>query len=144
MNIEEATEEFNKLYGPYFSYEEMKCHCNRCEDHRVVSGDRGDWYKTPEFKSFMSHLIVLRIRMGFPFHVNSGYRCPEYNNNISSTGLDGPHTKGATDIGVSWERMYSLVDEATTMKLGVGINQKGSSNQRFIHLDGLGRRLWSY
>lgn len=76
--------------------------------------------------------------------VNSGHRCSNYNNEISSTGEDGPHTRGAADIGIIFERMYLLVDEATTRKFGVGIRQHGPLEKRMIHLDNDGPRLWTY
>jgi len=147
MNIEEATKEFDSLYGPYFSYEEMACQCNNCEDHRVVSGDRGDWFRAFEFRAFMEKLIALRKWLGFPLPVNSGYRCPWYNDSLyggKGTHLNGPHTKGAADVKCSFERSYDLQLAAMERGMGVGPTQHGPIGSRFLHLDNLGRRLWTY
>ena len=100
---------------------------------------------------FMDCLDALREAVGFPLHVNSGYRCPEHNTKVSSTGLDGPHTTGqAADIGIDRGRAYELVVRLKEFEFtGVGLNQKGSS--RYIHLDTLGRTnhrlrptIWTY
>ena len=103
-------------------------------------------------QSFLVHLDELRRRCDFPFVITSGYRTPEYNNQVSSSGLNGAHTTGkAADISVSHENAYKLLQIAFNMSVftGIGINQKG--NARFIHLDtcdktdGLPRpAVWSY
>jgi len=117
----------------YFKEEEFAC--RHCEKNLISH-------------SFVSVLDNLRSDFGKPLIVTSGYRCPEHNNNVSSTGLDGPHTTGlAVDFGVSREDAYDLLGLAYEYKFtGIGVNQKGSA--RFIHLDvieGLGRpTIWSY
>lgn len=103
-------------------------------------------------QAFLVHLDELRHRCGFPFKITSGYRSPEYNAKVSSSGLKGAHTTGkAADIAVSHEQAFKVVSEAVKMGVftGIGINQKG--NGRFIHLDtctkedGLPRpAIWSY
>ena len=95
---------------------------------------------------FMRKIVILRRELGFPFPITSGYRCPEHNNNVSSTGLNGPHTTGkAIDIGVSYGHAVKLLKSAimSDMFTGIGINQKDSG--RFIHLDDLDREaIWTY
>ncbi len=120
-----------------FTVEEMRCKCGECllpiED--------------PEFRDWCFQLQALRSDLGFPFHVTSWYRCPDYNDSLyygNTEHMTGPHTKGATDMLISFERMYKLAALATTMGLGVGIKQHGSIAERFIHLDNLGSRLWTY
>ncbi len=103
-------------------------------------------------QAFLIHLDELRRRCGFPFVITSGYRSPEYNAKVSSSGLTGAHTTGkACDIAVSGDKAYRLLQEAMNMAVftGIGINQKGAN--RFIHLDictaadGLPRpMIWSY
>ena len=90
-------------------------------------------------ESFMYALDQLRDACDFPFVVNSGYRCPDHNDAISSSGRDGPHTTGyAADIAVMGEKAYLLI-------------AKGSHNQRFVHLDTLNESttrprpwVWTY
>ena len=97
--------------------------------------------------TFLANLDALRHKCGFPFIITSGYRSPEYNDRVSSTGLTGPHTTGkAADIACSRENAYTILDKALEMGCfnGIGLNQKGDS--RFIHLDSIvgNRRVWTY
>jgi len=118
----------------YFSMEELTCRCG-CERMEMDS-------------QFMSRIVAMREAVGFSFPVTSGYRCPDYNAAISSTGLDGPHTTGkALDIGVDRQTAYKLLKSAFERGFtGIGVKQKGRS--RFIHIDGLEEGLrptvWSY
>ena len=102
---------------------------------------------------FLDQLDELRDRYGQPIIITSGYRSPEYNNKVSSTGLTGAHTTGkAVDIAVSRQDAYKLLQIVFDMGVftGVGIQQKGSG--RFIHLDTLSANdpriirptIWSY
>lgn len=100
---------------------------------------------------FIDRLDDLRHRCGFPLRVTSGYRCPEHNQAVSTTGPSGPHTTGwAVDFGISHQDAHTLLTYATDMGFaGIGINQKGGG--RFIHLDDLlppnhspRPHIWSY
>jgi len=99
---------------------------------------------------FMDKIEHLRLDARFPFIVTSAYRCPDYNDRISSTGRDGPHTTGrAIDIRISGKKAWALLDVASFYKMtGIGISQKGDHNSRFIHLDNLTGDtrpwVWSY
>ena len=84
---------------------------------------------------FMNWLQGLRTAAGFVFDVNSGFRCPEYNDRVSSTGLAGPHTTGeAVDIGVARKDAHELTRLAFVDGVsGYGAKQRGGG--RFLHLD---------
>ncbi len=144
----DVQQRFAMLYGPYFTYEEFRCKCPQCFSKTITPGvgnqDDGEWFLTAEFKAFMALLMQMRTDLQFPFIVNSGYRCPAYNDEISSTGLDGPHTKGAADLKASFERAYKLNSMAGELELGIGLKQTGDVAGRFIHVDNLGARLWTY
>lgn len=120
----------------YFTYSEF--------DQKGMEGS-GEIYMD---RRFLSYLDALRHKCGFPFIVTSGYRTPEYNARISSTGLTGPHTTGkAADIAVARGNAYTLLQHAMDLDCfrGIGINQKGKG--RFIHLDSIERdykTIWSY
>lgn len=126
----------------HFKPEEFACRCGECgSDGREMD------------LNFVFALDQLRERSGRPMVITSGYRCPAYNNRIASTGFDGPHTTGrAADIGISGEPAFHLVQQCTLggWMRGIGINQKGPHEKRFIHLDDLEGpdhprpRLWSY
>jgi uncharacterized protein YcbK (DUF882 family) len=94
----------------------------------------------------------MREEAQFPFIISSGYRCPAYNQQVSSSGPEGPHTKGAADVKVYGERARRVVELAIKYgALGIGISQKGATASRFIHIDwavidargGL-KAFWSY
>ncbi len=136
--------DFARRYGPYFSFAEMACKCGERYPEPLCDPQEGSWFRSPEFKEFMGHMVAMREQLGFPFAISSGHRCPDYNQRVSSTGSDGPHTIAAGDVKVAYGRAYSLAALAFSRGLGVGIAQKGSVASRFIHIDNLGQRLWSY
>ncbi len=121
-------------YPENFTREELACKCG-CG-------------QSIEDELFLYHLQRLREMFGEPMIVSSGFRCPQHNNNISSTGLTGPHTKAAVDIKVSGPEAFRLMWLAISCGFeGIGINQKGEIHQRFIHFDRLKNnrpRVWSY
>lgn len=127
----------------HFNEDELRC---KCGCGRMEFSDRA-----------VRFLENLRTRLGYAIRINSGYRCPEYNDRISSTGLSGPHTITANhnitvDVGVFGKPAFSLVHHAVNLGfMGIGVKQKGEHSARFIHLDMImpaGRhprpRLWSY
>jgi uncharacterized protein YcbK (DUF882 family) len=100
---------------------------------------------------FIQMLDDLRHEFGGPLFITSGYRCPEHNQRVSSTGPNGPHTSGkAVDIGIRGGDARLLLGLAIKAGFtGIGVQQKGSG--RFIHLDMLDDApgqprpwLWSY
>jgi uncharacterized protein YcbK (DUF882 family) len=94
---------------------------------------------------FVSKLDGLRDRIGTPVVVTSGYRCPAHNAAVSSTGDHGPHTTGkAADIQVKPEKMRDLIDIAVELFPGIGLQLKGDHGSRYIHVDDLTRRAWTY
>jgi zinc D-Ala-D-Ala carboxypeptidase len=120
----------------YFTIEEFACkHCGRV----VMDG------------AFLEDVDQMRGLFGKPLVVTSGYRCPDHNAAVSSTGRTGPHTTGhAADFAVSHADALQLVRLALVIGFtGIGVNQKGTG--RFIHLDDLPNApgqprptLWSY
>lgn len=103
--------------------------------------------------AFMDRLQGLRTEIGQPLVVSSGYRCPDYNAEVSSTGRNGPHTLGrAADLAVRGPLARCVVGLAVGRGFtGIGIRQHGDHNGRFVHLDDLageypGPRpwIWSY
>lgn len=102
---------------------------------------------------FLDDLQILRMRLKKPLSISSGYRCPDHNARISSTGRDGPHTTGrAADIRCAGAFAHAVLVEACMSGYfpGIGVNQKGPHEQRFIHLDHLEKEegprpwIWSY
>jgi zinc D-Ala-D-Ala carboxypeptidase len=120
----------------HFDIEEFDCqHCGANKMDRV----------------FLEQLDELRHIYGKPLFVTSGYRCPEHNAKVSSTGLTGPHTTGrAADLRVDRAEALQLLKLALALGFtGIGVNQKGGG--RFLHVDNLPNApgqprptLWSY
>jgi len=108
----------------HFSDNELKCkHCG------VLFMD----------EAFMNKLELLRTAYDRPMIITSGYRCPSYNDQIASTGREGPHTTGrAVDIRVSGADALKVVDWALRLGFtGVGLKQHGDHSGRYVHLDDL-------
>jgi len=101
---------------------------------------------------FLDRLQRLRDVVGFPLIINSGYRDPAHNDAVSTTGENGPHTTGhASDIRIYGERAVVLVYHAIGLGFtGIGLQQKGSVESRYVHLDDLTApgfprpNIWTY
>lgn len=92
---------------------------------------------------FLRKLDVLRHTVGFPIPINSGFRCPDYNDQVSQSGRSGPHTTGrAADLALSFTGARKALTTISELFPGVGLNQKGES--RFVHVDTLKPRIWTY
>lgn len=126
----------------YFTPDEFACRCGEC-DSDGAEMDLG----------FLWKLDQLRTRLKQPLIITSGYRCPAYNDRISTTGIAGPHTTGkASDIGISGKQAHRLLQLAVLggWFSGIGIHQRGPHEERFIHLDTLTLpahprpRVWTY
>lgn len=120
----------------YFSITEFAC--KHCGENKI------------DF-TFVELLDDLRHKYGKPLRVSSGYRCPDYNAKVSSTGRAGPHTTGrAADLAVDRGDAYRVLKIALEIGFtGIGVKQKGTG--RFIHLDNLPNlvgqprpTVWSY
>ncbi len=123
---------------PNFTPDEMRCK------------GTGALLIVPEF---MDRLQELRNIYGQPIHISSAYRTSQYNEKVSSTGKDGPHTTGrAVDISVYGQNAVLLIKLSIECGFtGIGIKQKGPISGRFIHLDDLKQQsgrprpwIWSY
>lgn len=123
---------------PHFSTNEMKC-----PESGICEMD--------DF--FMNLLERIRIEFNQPMIVTSGFRSKKYNEAISKTGKDGPHTTGkAADFLICGLPADNLISIAKRFGIsGIGIKQHGPYNKRFIHLDCLANSdkhprpiLWTY
>lgn len=120
----------------YPNFRKFEWVCRHCGHHEMQA-------------EYMAMVQDLRDAYGKPLVVSSGWRCPEYNNKVSSTGLTGPHTTGfAGDFLVSGRDAHELLRLAMQKGFtGVGISQSGDHSTRFLHLDilSVGRPwIWSY
>lgn len=92
---------------------------------------------------------MLRVVFDAPLVVSSGARCAAHNKAVSTTGPDGPHTVAAVDFRIHGPEAFRLVKLALAQGFtGIGIQQKGPREKRFIHLDDRRRHpgpaVWSY
>lgn len=107
-----------------------------------------EWGKFPDFQAsefacshcgkvamdedFVQLLQAIRAELGIPLVINSGYRCPIYNAEISSSGYNGSHTLGlAVDIKVNSAVTRARIFEAAYKR---GVRRFGIA-KTFIHLD---------
>lgn len=113
----------------HFEPREFRCPCGVCgSDGHEMDVD------------FVIKLDQVRERLGIPMLVTSGYRCPSWNSQVSTTGQDGPHTTGrAADIHIYGGNAHRLILQASLggWFTGIGLQQKGEIRTRFIHLDDL-------
>ena len=125
------------LITPNFSTAEMACTC--C-------------HKSDMDEEFMRVLQSIRDEIQRPLKISSGYRCEKRNQQVSSTGKNGPHTFAkAADVLISGAAAMRLYDIARKHGVsGIGMSQKGVHSKRFVHLDTLtpeeGPRptIWTY
>jgi len=89
--------------------------------------------------AFMVALLLLRRDLGFPFAINSGYRCALHP--VEAAKRDGPgtHTDGvAADVLVWGPRAARLYVEAWGAGFtGLGLHQDllQALSSRYLHLD---------
>lgn len=123
----------------YFTRQEVQCKCGcACADMDPT---------------FMARLDDLREALQRPLVLSSGFRCPQHNVKVSTTGLAGPHTTGhAVDLAITGQTAFLVLRLAQHLGFtGLGVMQKGAVERRFLHLDDLsdvpGRPrpfVWSY
>ena len=131
------------MLTPHFSEKECECHCGCGDDE--MSHD------------YMEILERIRLEMKRPLNLSSAKRCPAHNMKVSKTGRHGPHTFGrAVDVLISGADALRLVEVARKYGMsGIGLQQRGPHNKRFVHIDNLGIEytkltggprpwLWSY
>lgn len=86
--------------------------------------------------SFMDALQALRIEVGRPFAVTSGYRSPEHNKAVGG----GPaHPTGqAVDFAMDGIGCFDILAAAREHGFtGIGLRMHGPHDRRFMHLDTL-------
>ena len=127
----------------HFSRDELKC--SFAPDAPVLM----DVY-------FMEKLEELREEWGRPMRLSSAYRTEDnprerskplkYDHLGNPLPKGGMHARGrAVDVLIAGADAVELLRLAVKYFNGIGINQKGEWNQRFIHLDDrTNPAMWSY
>ncbi len=103
-------------------------------------------------EDFMARLVILRRELGFPMIITSAYRTSEHNAKVGGKPTSAHLLGRAVDVAISGDRAHALVRWALIQGFtGIGINQRGKHNKRFVHLDdlepepGIPRpRIWTY
>ena len=121
------------------NFSDKELSCSHCGENKMT-------------QETVDALQGLRDAMKKPLKLSSAYRCSVHNQNVSSSGPNGPHTTGkAVDILCSGKDAHEILSFAmirsNTWK-GIGISQKGKHSSRFIHLDTIEADnrpwVWSY
>lgn len=122
-------------YAPYFKESEFRCrHTGKC-------------LMVPEF---MDRLLHLRLTLGKPMIITSGYRDKTHPVEARKATI-GAHTTGrACDVAIQGSDALRLIHLAVALGFtGIGVQQKGGG--RFIHLDDCSSEhklirptIWSY
>jgi|TARA_R110000824_G_scaffold18523_8_gene73258 zinc D-Ala-D-Ala carboxypeptidase len=119
-----AEAHWDEARWPNFSIAELACQCG-CGQ---VLWNEDTMDDTQAVRDKLEHGVTL----------SSGYRCPNHNDAISSTGRKGPHTRGAQDLA-----LYGgdAIDATKVLLLrgvtGFGAKQHGPHAKRFVHHDRL-------
>ena len=130
----EYERKFRDNHIEHFTPEEFMCKCGSefglC-DMLVLDMD------------FINRLESFRASVGIPMRITSGYRCGFHPIEVRKVH-PGPHRTGkAADIAILGaslhEMLCSLVPHDFT---GIGLNQKGDHDERFLHLDTCGAEPW--
>ncbi len=127
---------------PHFKREELACKC--CGEMKYTL-------------QAVTQLEALRVEYGVAMRLSSGYRCPKHNQEVSSSGSNGPHTvymdnNIAVNVLEYGNHAFELVELAIAYGWqGIGLQQKGDYHKRFVHLDRLGSDIgrprpwiWTY
>lgn len=125
---------------PNFSRDEFVCKCG-CGQERMDA-------------DFMGHLQQVRIAVGLPMIVTSGWRCDDYNAAVSPKTAGSPYaphpTGKAVDIACFGGIAFLILRQAAPLFSGIGHKQHGDYAGRFLHLDTLtaaetgGLRPWTW
>lgn len=115
------------------------------KEHELVCSHCGEFNPNQEFQLLMNRVQQMRNELGFPMSVSSGYRCKDHPIEKAKS-VAGQHSIAAIDLRVSYNRAYQVLNKALEMGFtGIGVNQKGDPNTRFIHLDlRESPTVWSY
>ena len=129
---------------------------------RPPAGERSTLLSDPRYHTpCIQNGVQAQKRRMFSFPLTSAFRCSKHNQEVSSTGPNGPHTDHghggqAVDVKISGADALRLVEIAKKYSMtGIGVKQNGPAGKRFIHLDNLGSDctkltggprpwLWSY
>ena len=125
----------------------------------LVNWDEIKYFKKEEFNcthtgnnlmehNFMMKLDMLRKSINRPLVISSGFRDETHPVEVRKT-KPGMHTKGiACDILANHKHALDIIKIALDIGfMGIGVNQKGNYDGRFIHVDlreSESPILWSY
>ena len=106
----------------HFTLDECKCPC--CDRIKLIPG----------FYTHMEKLEEMRQELGFAMIINSGYRCPEHNEEVDGS-VNSWHMLFATDLRPGWGKGFAR--KLKTMYRVALIQEWGGIGYytTFLHLD---------
>ena len=134
---------------PHFSDAELRCRCGCGRLPPQEFQDELESLRVDFEQATVEYERRTGKRVSPAMKLSSGWRCPDHNDEVSKTGRDGPHTKGAVDVLVYGIAAWLLLRCALIRSwFGIGVSQKGPRTSRFLHFDQLTERtrpwVWSY
>lgn len=126
-------EEMDMKIGTYFDDYEFSCSCHR----HAQDGQGHNVLDHIIDKRLVDLLDAIRERIGQPITINSGYRCPEHNEEVGGVS-NSQHVEGtAADItydGVDVDYLAQVAEECGN-ELGIEGGIGRYYRQGFIHVD---------
>jgi len=111
---------------------------NKCSN--ILSGNWacpccGEVNQNPRFQLLICKLEQISEQLDFSLPVEQAYRC-SFHPVEAAKAQPGPHSIAAVHISVNRYKAYQLVMAALRTGInGIGVNQRGALQQRYIHLD---------
>ena len=123
----------NLNLSTHFKSSEFECPCGKCTDQHIS-------------KDLLDRLESLRIAVGIPLKITSGYRCEAHNKAVGGVE-NSSHTKGEA-ADVTCADLDKLLTEGEKIFDSIG---DGRVNGHFCHFDtrlpkqpGNVKRRWTY
>lgn len=95
--------------------------------------------KTPIHTDLVKFLQMIRDHFGVSVNINSGYRCPSYNNKVSGASKNSWHMQGyAADIvvkGVHPMQVARFIETIPDFKGRIGCYSWDDAGKGFVHID---------
>ena len=102
----------------YFSVSEFKCPCSSCDSVHIDS-------------ELVDKLTAMRVGLGGPLRVNSGYRCQNYQDELRLRGYE-------TSVGISQHQLGRAADIMDSKEILTGVQLERDAREAGFMAVGVG------